>query len=607
MKRSGKGDRRGTLYSDVSLRLFDSNADASDRVEVVTLLGDVNGLWTRLKGGDGMFRLFPLLEQPGAADGNGYISPLPAPLRSKRRAPRLDDPSIVDCTRILPDSPPPAPVILDIVTRLVPGIKIARDSISLLKSFSMRVKGKKKKKRGTKGQGSHSAVTAAPVDIEKVTERHAVLEEYIRNVWALSAKARKEAESEMRALVDTDKKEEEELRATTAPQSTQDEEDADAADTERVCNRSASFRGLVYDGGIKLLLHSITTAKDDAEETFKVMRSVEAGDVVMEQLGRPASEAGVRRAHLLGEAFEVYAAHALTQREEFVLKDYLTPDPLSHDCVVYRCFRSGALEETPFHMTTEDSEDLKSALKTQAEDCNCPAENGVKLAEHLIGHMRKDRAFDILVWLRDTKDNRNHFLAVQCKARTRSNASVNAQKYLLNATDMQLCAAKLQCLTPLMWYSNVSTSRAITRERLTTMTADSGRVIPWLLPDLCQEGMSDELMRRVAVSVESKTLSIDRVPIRPLTLWSHQIKAVTALAKARNKGIVYGVAELATGAGKVDQLHLPLLGCNAMISNIALLLHRKNWPTIDCPYPLLYPFRPMLLVRTPFEQRQRAT
>jgi hypothetical protein len=70
--------KSGKLYTSVPLSVFDAEAgDTGNRsMFVVTQTGRAAGLWTMWPEGDGMFRLFPLLEGP--SPGQSYVSETPA-------------------------------------------------------------------------------------------------------------------------------------------------------------------------------------------------------------------------------------------------------------------------------------------------------------------------------------------------------------------------------------------------------------------------------------------------------------------------------------------------------------------------------------------------
>ena len=95
------------------------------------------------------------------------------------------------------------------------------------------------------------------------------------------------------------------------------------------------------------------------------------------------------------------------------------------------------------------------------------------------------------------------------------------------------------------------------------MTVKKGHVIPWLLPDICSDDKADDLLRRillgalhVGLAAENSLLQVDSLPpsLRP-----HQVQAVADLQDARKRNVKCGVANKATGSGKVCLLFKHLI------------------------------------------------
>ena len=120
----------GLLFPSVSLSLFDSKArpDAPKTFAVATLTGTDKYMWTRRIDGDGVWRLFPLLEgPPGSSD---YLSTCAPP---RRAAPRGESSS---AGALCLPADTAIPITLKLGNHRVPGLK--RVTLAMLCGFEPR-------------------------------------------------------------------------------------------------------------------------------------------------------------------------------------------------------------------------------------------------------------------------------------------------------------------------------------------------------------------------------------------------------------------------------------------------------------------------------------
>jgi len=254
---------------------------------------------------------------------------------------------------------------------------------------------------------------------------------------------------------------------------------------------------------------------------------------------------------------------------------------------VHKVFISSSPIESPFYMTEEDEAELKTALKKQAAELKTALEKqaaelktalkkqaaelnlklegaATKLAMHFIKHMKKDIAYDVLVWLKDIPDPEgtqnkpqlNHFIQAQCKGRADFNAHVDITKYLAHISETRQLCAPLRSLCPLMWAANMFTSHQLIKGNFTE-TFKSGKVIAWMFDMMCAEDKGIDLFARIADSVEHSVTSrqAKKVPPKPVKLEEHQDVCKMELHESRRKGlqsskITCGVTSMATGGGK---------------------------------------------------------
>lgn len=230
------------------------------------------------------------------------------------------------------------------------------------------------------------------------------------------------------------------------------------------------------------------------------------------------------------------------------------PAPLYQACQMARCWISAAPRDTPFHMTEEHSRELGTALQQQAASVGASEEQARALRDALCEHVRRDHAFDVLIWLHDAKGH-SHFLVAQCKARADFEAHVDAKPYAAHAGDLQLKARPLGCLAPLLWCSNVTSYRAFAAGGDLNSTAASGRALQWLLPHMCSDDKGEDLFRRAAEAAEASVSGAapERALPRAIQLRAHQVEAAAALSAARARGVVRGTVNHFTGSGKVSR------------------------------------------------------
>lgn len=560
----------GKFYAKVPARAFYPGADENAWVSVVTHTGQRTKTWTQQHGGDGIFRLFPLLE--GDDDESAYISSMAAPQRSGKRSiatlPRLSEGAAI-------------PVKLDFFKHPVPGLEKHYIAIEILR-------GVKPEAKDNVGKNLKNNTLPVPRKSEDamLVSKHAKLLKCIEAAWEPSKAAFESMKQARNKDAEAIKRAEMEARAIPLPNSQQykDEVAAEKADEarERAPNQGAAwgFKRVVHEAARRLLVMAIKDSSTNADslDAQMAMESLCHADADGSRMHtilqgieefNNASSLGIVPKHLMGEALELLVAHVYKLRETVELRDYLaedrqrvyealgkpgedqsrssSPGRLFVTCKVQKCWISGAPSGTPFHMTENDRTDLRNALEKQAATLMEEESVAEDLAIALCDHMRRDKGFDVLVWVQSS-DGKNHFIAAQCKARSDFEAHVDAKPYVAHATELQIKAQPLQCLLPLLWCSNVTFQRSFTEKGNLASCAASGRAIQWILPNICSE--EKDLLRRVLASAEFKPIS--ELEPRPITLKAHQQKAAEDLAIARQQKKVRGTVNHATGSGKVS-------------------------------------------------------
>jgi hypothetical protein len=225
----------------------------------------------------------------------------------------------------------------------------------------------------------------------------------------------------------------------------------------------------------------------------------------------------VMRKKVMGTALELFAGLALKYRKA-TLRDYIKEEyleklgryqgsdiavgPIHVNCQVEGCYISGAPKCSIFHMVEKDNKRLREALLKQAQAVRAAPETANELADTLIMHMKNDKAFDLLIWLREfaNPSKKNHFYLVQCKARADPEVDrVDVRKYISDATALQRLASQLDSLTPLLFCSTVSSYRPFLEAFNGSYQhlVSRGYVVPWLLPDICNDDEEQDLFCKV--------------------------------------------------------------------------------------------------------------
>ncbi|WIA15724.1 hypothetical protein OEZ85_002344 [Tetradesmus obliquus] len=401
----------GRLFTSVPLTLFDKGASPKELVEVATLSGREASLWTRRQddNGNGIWRLFPQLE-------GGFCKP--DYLTSEAPPHRCGDGSLPKVAASVKD------ITLNIKMHKVEG---TQQYIPMLLNWRLRQ--------------SRDAKTGPTPDTKAILEQHSLLMDEMRNRLQIEESVQ---ESDERLISEENAAN---AKATEPPLQGsveyQEEEAAEEADSERHTSQQqkqdegglrhspqqTNFKHAVHEGARLLLLEAILGKGQqydgDPERALNYMCSRDADGArterLLESFGASAQALGVTPAHLMGEALELLTAHAYIQRRDITIRNYLAEDQSGRQfvsCTVRRCFISAAPTTSPFRMRQQDMIDLSSALAQQAEQDGVDVEEANSLAERLYEYMCRDHAFDVLVWLETDDRKHNHFLVVQCKART---------------------------------------------------------------------------------------------------------------------------------------------------------------------------------------------
>jgi hypothetical protein len=606
-------EKSGKYYAKVPARLFYPGADENLWVSVVTHTGQRTKTWTQLHGGDGIFRLFPLIE--GNDDESSSISTLTGPPRSGKK-PIKTLPSLSKGKAI--------PVKLDFFRHPVPGLEKHYIAIQILRGIKI--------EQDNSSRKSENDTLPSPRDKTEdalLVSKHTKLLKFIQAAWEPSEKALAAIRGARSKEAEAIKRAEMEARAIPLPNSDQHQEEvrAEQADEQRekapdIPGAAQSFKRIVHEAARRLLVMSIRGSSSDGNnpDVELAMESICDKDAdgnrmrtIIQGIGEgiDASKLGIIPKHLMGEALELFCAHVYKLRETVELRDYLAEDrkvvyaadaiekasqqeghQSSNDDLmeidddvdsskssksspgrlfvtgkVKKCWISGAPSGTPFHMNEMDRTELRNALEEQGEVMEVGEEVVDDLATALCNHMRQDKGFDVLVWVQNSdgnSKNKNHFIAAQCKARSEFEAHVDAKGYVSHAAELQIKAQPLRCLVPLLWCSNVTFQRSFNEKGNLASFAASGRAVQWILPNICSE--EKDLVRRVLASLESKPSS--ELEPKPITLKKHQKKAVEELAEARKNNKVRGTVNHATGSGKVSyflEFQISLLLCTTTV------------------------------------------
>ena len=595
--------KSGKLYTSVPLSVFDGGAgDNGNRsMLVVTQTGRAAGLWTMWPEGDGMFRLFPLLEGPSS--GQSYVSETPPPSRSRAEGDKRSLHGHEGCLVLN--------VNLDTLNHTIHGPGDSTILIPLLRRISTRFKRD---------------------DVQ-------VIDEVVRYMKKWTTEQIKECHnglatdrgSEQSPLAESDRRLAEtahrDLEVIVDAGDVSEEEDADLQRKQNKRN-ARNYRGALHEGGRRWLLHALLSSfsdlgRSELEQYIPIGSTGEdaprttvqdicdspwdhsdvllqffgdaagsAGDMelfirsmcprpgreadnlcarILESIGTTAPDLGITSRGLMGEAFELFSALSWKQKGTTSLRDYIDIGRREQEvggdqqnrqqtlpgfvsCRVMQCFMSEAPRESSFRMRQEDCETICHAIRNQvSEELQTKAENFV---DELYEHMSRDHGYDVLVWLKEEvcqstgESDKQHFLLLQCKARSDLEAKVDPSKYIADTYNLQLLATDVGCLAPLVWCSNVIFDSSLSRYQ---MSMSRGHIIPWLLPIICGESSAYDLPRRIGLGAVRLGMALDRPEPEdtlPPRLRPHQIAAVADLSAARRRGIRCGVANMATGSGK---------------------------------------------------------
>ncbi|KAL4854330.1 hypothetical protein ACK3TF_004858 [Chlorella vulgaris] len=563
----------GKLYPEVVLRELDPSADATTRICVaVTVGGNMSrsSVWTRgIPEGsdhDGLWRLHPLLEEAGG-QSRLQVKPLPAKWRD----------SLAKACRVLD-------VELEVEDyKFGPG-----NTILLLRGLSP---------ASRRGRGNYRSTAddllryQLPHSSNLVSVHEPLITELTR-IWGSSSEAQTEEGRQAKQLAHDAAAEDAKAARLPDDGSEKDRMElaADKADELRHdLNNSASvlrFKEAVHTGSLKLLIAAIESSRQgggapDAESTLRSMCTPDSTEM-KGALAAVCPHLGITHAHLMGEALELLTAHAFLQRDVVTIRNYLHKGANNTttfvQCSVERCFISAAPKGSPFHMTDRDRDELRETLRTHVVNVksNCTGQDEEreeieKAANLLSQHMKKDCAFDVLVCLKEVDTPEAcHFIVVQCKARSDFTAHVDVWRYVCHANDLQKQLKKLRILAPLLWCSNVFTNHAFksrpdptsSGELSRNITVATGKLVAWLLPDICADDKAEGLLDRVAKAAVEQLRGSDkqaaRLPLEPPTLRPHQVRSCEELSNIRKKNLddldegrgFCLTVSMATGAGK---------------------------------------------------------
>ena len=592
-KQGSKGARKGNptsiinglLYCDVPVENLDANLDneyTNCMYHIAIGTGDISLTYSRLKGGDGLWRLWPVLEKPGSTVDRPLqvITKKPLPRRTWRKNARFKHdlagrPALPKATsqRGVPiklhllnlhgkDYGCCFPHTLSLLPGIIPARKdqassppaaelLAEDFVSLdrLKlahhEFCEGVRAMfLRQKIDADADISRARVNEALADYDRIIER-----------WSEDHGDFDSEKAEMDAA-DRDRHQE-----VPPPEDRMDIDDYWAS----------SFKTAVHEGARQLLARVFDRSRPIEDCLVDLFRKDEARAAeILADFGideQRMHELGIASSHVMGEALELLYCYLSSVRKIAELRDYLAEQQqyvdsdtniLYKECEVVQVFMSSAPHGSPFRMTEEDRDAISAALGNSTPYSLSWQQKAEKLAKHLYSNALKDRFFDVLVWLKD-EHGKAHFQVAQCKARKEWTASMDISKYAgRQFAARQHGADALGSLMCLEWVSNVFHCKQTTKALKDSDKEDGDFVV------LCKGGFLQmflfDSMRGEAGHIfdaadkarvpfdRFKGLEVPETSNRELR--DCQKDAVEALKQAREDGFRGGTIIAATGSGK---------------------------------------------------------
>ena len=317
---------------------------------------------------------------------------------------------------------------------------------------------------------------------------------------------------------------------------------------------ASGFRLAVHEGARRLIVEVLGDCKRLIEECIPDLFKNDDARVarILKSFGADAEQLGISSSHLMGEALEILFCLYYLVKKTGVIRDYLSEEAAavySKDTALYKdfevihVFMSSAPYGSPFRMKESDRDRIAASLQGDKEDAK-------KFADRLFHLARKDRFFDVLIEIKD-KDNKIHFIAAQCKARENRKAYIDVAKYVGHLALCRHAARKVGCLIRLDWVSNVYNCRQADLGGDMEDLKNDGHLELFLFESMRTEATSlfsaaEEAKKRFGSPEELKVSVPQLKTLRPF-----QQKAVETLYAARNfDKLMGGTVIAATGTGK---------------------------------------------------------
>ena len=565
--------------------------------------------YTRRRGGDGFWRMWPLVE--GIA---GHVEGSPPWMSEghKRRYGRADDsrrPMTV-CVRENDERDVPHTQAIVCVTLNVQRVEGGGGAVRMLRSVQLDVPAFKRENKesagGLRGIKVDEAIKSIGKEICDAASKSPPKELITahENLAAALAKRDKELKRDDRAkgskyakavLGDYDRRML--VLDKECGETDEEQDDMDAADKERFTDMqrveeqstpmqidgedqgdrggwASTWRHAVHEGGRRWMVECLgDTSKglarrlvdlvaDDEDRRARVLGGMDCPEDIRSR---------ITTRHLKGEALELLTCYLATVWGECDMQDYING---SIDCPrfvktkVVKVLMSGAPTGSPFRL--EDGYLTRLLGGGEKKDHR-------ELARKLESHCRSDRAFDVIVVLEEVggrgadhpaddpaDDPANarpptyHFQVIQCKARKNLNAAVDINKYVAYWASLFPLAKRTGSLVRLDWVSTCYNVKSVEYEGDFADLKDDGQIGLMLFQDFLREKASV----KAAVELAKDGFDVAGVvprEIEPLQLRDFQKEALDKLAEERKNGTRRGTIVAATGAGKTILMTLDAL------------------------------------------------
>ncbi|KAL4542387.1 hypothetical protein Ndes2526B_g09352 [Nannochloris sp. 'desiccata'] len=582
---------KGLLYGNVAAKHLDKDELSTESVyDVAVGDGDISSMYTQLRGGDGIWRLWPVIEKKGASPGLETIN-----IISKKPTVRVNSGNNRRFKRdkhSRPELPQAAkekrvPIKLKMLLlkgneygctfphtlRLLSGIEFTQSSKKNALKFAQDLE-KQEKKPLAELQAVHSNFCKAVCRLFSRLDLPSSLNDAdVGNMLydydtMISDLVKTGGEEDVEKSMDEADARRHRLVASESDLSS-------AKDYNEQWN--SSFNSAVHEGGRRLLVEAFDENKP-IEDCIAALFKNDEGRAkrLLQEFGADASELDISSSHLMGEALEILYCYLSKVRARVELRDYLTEQKEGVDstsaaiyikCEVVEVFMSSVPRGSPFYMDDTHRQSIVDALVENAriaaelnsvQEVGNEAKNLAKdIAGRLYDQAKKDRFFDVLVWLKDS-DGKSHFQVAQCKARTNFKAFIDVSTYVGRKTALEKAGTeRLGSLVRLDWVSNVFHCKQANPAPINTDKMDGDQysmVATGHLELFLFEAMRGEAgnifkaakMAKKPFSKEPLAEPESKLPkLRPF-----QYKAVKDLKQARKDGYRGGSVIAATGSGK---------------------------------------------------------